>query len=85
MSHLNMFKAFLCKLALSFSPLSLVSFSSSEEKQALNFLGFLAVITKTQNDNDWELLWCTGVPSVSSAFVANNVRTILINLSLKVD
>ena len=56
MSHLNMFKAFLCKLALSFSPLSLVSFSSSEEKQALNFLGFLAVITKTQNDNDRELL-----------------------------
>lgn len=51
MLHLNMFKA-LCQLALLFSPLSLMPFSSSEEKQALNFLGFLAVITETLKGYD---------------------------------
>lgn len=50
MSHLNMFKAFLCKLALSFI-YCLVPFSSSEEKTSTEFSMLSSNDNKTQNDN----------------------------------
>lgn len=61
-------------------------FSSSKEKQVLNFLSSLAVITQTQNDDGGELLCCKKSARIlGKTLVAHNTKTVLINLSLKVD
>lgn len=54
-------------------------FSSSKEKQVLNFLSFLAVTTETQKDNGWKLLGYKWNTKTLVSLCCKQYKTVLIN------
>lgn len=83
MLHLNVLKTS-HTLALFFNPLILKPFSSSKEKQVLDFLSFLDIITEAGKYNE-DCCDTEGLLRHWKGLVANQQKAIIINLNFKVD